>query len=390
MIQRYIRYARLGLRLLFPTPSEVRYARTIRASGLFDRDWYLACNPRLPRLCRMFPERHYVLVGEAAGLCPSPGFSPRAYSHLNPDQPQSGLPPLAHYIGKGRAENRHAREFPAGAQAPSLPAISPDQMALEPARYAIVLHVFYRDMWDEVATVIARQRFDYDLFVTLTLDETQPDDAIRTRILASFPKARIWTLPNHGRDILPFLHLAQSGLLAPYAAVCKLHTKKSPHRGDGDLWRQDLMNGVLGDPKRTTARLAAFQADPQAGLWVADGHRLAGAAWWGPNRARALAILAKSGLASDLDPLIFAAGSIYWVNRALLQRLAALPLTAADFEPEMGQVDGTTAHALERAFGLISLQAGLNILQTADLEKRCQEITDFSPAGTTAKEPDQS
>ena len=150
------------------------------------------------------------------------------------------------------------------------------------------------------------------------------------------------------------------------------------------------MRGVLGDPAQTMARLAAFQADPQAGFWVADGHRLAGASWWGPNRDRALAILTKAGLAPELDPLTFAAGSIYWLSRAQLQKLAALPLTAADFEPEMGQVDGTTAHALERAFVLISLQAGLHILETADLDGKGPENTDFSPAKTTAKEPDHS
>lgn len=386
MIQRYLRYARLGVRLLLPTRSELQYARTIRASGLFDRDWYLSCNPRLPRLCRMFPERHYVLVGEVAGLCPAPGFSPRAYSHLNPDQPASGLPPLAHYIGTGRAENRHARDFPAGAQAPGLPVLSPDQAPPSPARHAIVVHVYYRDMWDELAALIARQHFDHDLFVTLTKGDDLADDVMYSRILGAFPKARVWALPNHGRDILPFLHLAQSGMLAPYAAVCKLHTKKSPHRDDGDAWRQDLTNAVLGDPARTVARLASFEADPQAGLWVADGHRLSGAAWWGPNRDRAAAILTKAGLAPDLDPLIFAAGSIYWISSALLQQLAALPMTPADFEPEMGQVDGTTAHALERAFGLISLQSGLKTFQTSDLDGKRTEFTDFSPTGAVAKE----
>ena len=36
-----------------------------------------------------------------------------------------------------------------------------------PARFAIVLHLFYRDMWEEFATRLQRQCFPYDLFITL-------------------------------------------------------------------------------------------------------------------------------------------------------------------------------------------------------------------------------
>jgi hypothetical protein len=368
MFHRYLRYAKFGVRILLPSAAERRYERQIRASNVFDRDWYLSSNPRLPRLCRFLPERHYVLVGEVAGLCPSPDFSPRAYSHLNPDQTLSGQPPLAHYIAKGHAEGRRARDLPAGPQAPVLPVLLPDDSTLRPARHAIVLHLYYRDMWEEIAALITKQQIDYDLFVTLVAEPDHSDLAIRARILAAFPNARIWTFPNHGRDILPFLHLAQSGLLSSYAAVCKLHTKRSPHREDGDVWRQALFAGVLGDPVRTKQRLSAFKADPKAGFWVADGNRLVGRQWWGPNAAHAALLIARAGLHADRDRLIFAAGSIYWVTPALLQQLAALPVNAADFEPEMGQVDGTMAHALERIFGLVALRAKLCILQTSDLE----------------------
>ncbi|MFC3119954.1 rhamnan synthesis F family protein [Jhaorihella thermophila] len=95
-------------------------------------------------------------------------------------------------------------------------------------------------MWPEFAALLRAQRFAYDLYVTLTgsPEETAPTAAaIRT----AFPRARVWAMPNRGRDILPFLHLAQSGVLAPYAAVCKLHGKKSPiaemAMPGGSVWR---------------------------------------------------------------------------------------------------------------------------------------------------------
>lgn len=367
MTHRYLRYATLGLRILFPTPAEARYARMIKASGLFDRAWYLGTNPRLPRLCRWLPERHYVLVGEAAGLCPSPAFSPRAYMHMNPDLPAT-IRPFGHYILAGRAAGRAAHDQPIGEAAPALPVITAEDRPKQPARFAVVLHLYYPALWDEIAARLHQQHFGFDLFVTLP--ETGSDiAATRDRILAAFPKARLWCLPNHGRDILPFLHLVQSGLLAPYAAVCKLHSKKSPHRHDGDDWRRALLDGVIGPPARTKAQLRAFLADLDAGLWVANGHRTQGAQWWGPNRKRGAELLARVGLgdAAASADLVFAAGSIYWTKPASLAALAALAVTAADFEPEMGQVDGTTAHALERVFGLLIASAGLQIREAHEL-----------------------
>lgn len=363
-IKRLWRYAGLGIRLLIQGRARARYVRAVRASGLFDRGWYLACNPRLPLLCRLLPERHYVLVGEDVGLCPGPGFSPRAYSHLNPDQAASGLAPLAHYLAQG-GRARAVLDHPAGVLAPAFPAIAaPDPSA----PFAIVLHLYYRSMWPEIAAHLRNTGFAFDLFVTLTDDPTEADGEVRATILAAFPRAQIWTLPNHGRDLLPFLHLAQSGVLSPYAALCKLHTKTSPHRADGDHWRHALISGVLGHGAQTATRLATFCADPAAGLWVADEQRLSGPQWWGQNRARAAQLLARAGLDPDPEGLCFAAGSIWWISPSLLGRLAALPLGPADFELEMGQVDGTTAHALERAFGFVAADAGLRIVQSGELD----------------------
>lgn len=368
-LRRCLRYAFLGLRLLFPTPAESRYAKIIRDSGAVDRSWYLACNPRLPRLCRFLPERHYVLVGEAAGVCPSPHFSPRAYAHLNPDQAASGLAPLAHFLANGHATKRATVDHPAGKDAPVLPYIRASDRPIPPARFAIVLHLHYADTWEDFAARLSVQQFRFDLFVTLSQKSDTPDTELRTRIRARFPNARIWTLPNHGRDILPFLHLAKSGVLSSYSAVCKLHGKRSPHRKDGDDWRKALLDGVLGRGDRVMARLNAFLADPHAGLWVADRHRIAGAAWWGPNRARCLALLGRAGIVmGDPDELVFAAGSIFWMKPAAVARFADLPVTATDFEPEMGQVDGTTAHALERAFGALVQLGGARIRQASELD----------------------
>jgi hypothetical protein len=367
MIMRLLRQVRIVSRFLWPSRATRHYVRQIQASNQFDRAFYFGSNPRLRRLFRLAPERHYALFGEPAGLCPNPGFSPRAYLYNNPDL--AGARPLQHYIETGRAEQRTVLRTD-GAIGIEMPEPPGDPLPADPAPVAVSLHLYYHHMWPEFAERLAAQTFRFDLFVTLTggPEDTAP---LRDRIRATFPEARVWALPNHGRDILPFLWLLRSGLLSPYQAVCKLHSKKSPHRGDGDAWRQTLTEGVLGDAEVTQARLNAFLADTGAGIWVAEGQHYHGDDWWGMNRARTTELLARVGLNPDQDAqeLAFPAGSIYWAKPAVLERLDALALGPADFEPEQALVDGTTAHAIERAMGYLTRAAGAEIREPAQLDR---------------------
>lgn len=373
-MQKYLRYAVLGLRLLFPSPRAAHQARVIAQSGLFDRAWYLETNARLPWLCRFLPIRHYLLVGEKAGLCPSPSFSPRVWRSRHPDLP-AGISELFHYITSGAAaEGLEAGDHPAGARAPALPMLSAQDLPAYPAPQAVVLHLYYRDLWPEFAKRLQEQSFDFDLIVTLPEDPQSPDAAIRAAILRDFPQARIYSFPNHGRDLLPFLHLAQAGILAPYRAVCKIHTKKSPHRTDGAAWRGQLLDAVLGAPALIQARLARFLTlEPKAGIWIADGHILRGDSWWGANRARTTQLIERLDLPRT-PPLGFAAGSIFWISGGLLREIAQLPLSTQDFELETGQVDGTTAHALERLLGILAQAKGYSLLEGRDLDPSSPSI----------------
>ncbi len=367
MIPTLIRKVRTVLRYLFPTAEDRDYIALMRAEGQFDRDYYLASTPGLRRLFQIWPERHYVQLGEANGLCPNPRFSPRAYLFHNPDLDDPGIRPLLHYMRTGAAESRKVLAAAGGPAPGTLPRIESCDGPAPPAEVAILVHVYYPDFWAEMAPVLTAQRFGFDLFVTIS--EQSGAAALEARIAQTFPAARIWRMPNHGRDIFPFIHLLNAGIFEPYRAVCKLHSKKSPHRADGEAWRRSLIAGILGDPLRTEARLARFLADESAGFWVSDGHLFEGDQWWGINGARAAEILARGGLQLGDGPLRFPAGSIYWTKPPVLARLAALSLGAADFEPEQALVDGTTAHAVERIMGCLAQADGLQIRQSTDLDR---------------------
>lgn len=363
----------------------------IRRSGLFDKAFYRGCHPTLNALFLRFPERHYVIFGEAAGFQPNPVFSPTAYRRLNEDL-RNLRAPFLHYVRYGKRENRVIRLDPsAGAlRGPLLPPVLRQRAdAPEPAEFAIVVHIYYPDLWEELAATIKAAGIEHDLFVTYTNQGALSED-LPGRVQADFPEARVIAMPNHGRDIFPFVHLVNSGLLSPYRAVCKIHTKKSPHRPDGDEWRRHLIAGLL-PAQETRARLDRFLVDPTAALWVADGQHYEDARWWGANQAPTAKLLNRVEIRPDANVLSFPAGSMYWLKPLMLSMIRGLRLDQDDFELETAQVDGTTAHAFERALGYIASHAGLRICQASTLayppaapDEGAPQITVTPPAYVSA------
>lgn len=355
---------RVLTRFALPAPWRWRYVREAKRSRLFDRQFYRSANPSLHPLFRAFPERHYVTFGEAMGLRPNPEFAPRAYLAHNPDLRGKVAAPFLHYLRAGRYEQRVTKDLPPADRClsirpPSLPGRPPT------ARIAVVVHVYYHDMWPEIAEAITEAGIDHDLFVTIT-HKGAATEALIAEIRETRPDARVAAMPNHGRDIFPFLHLVNSGLLDGYDAIAKIHTKKSPHRQDGDLWRRHLIGGIL--PGSDSADLLdRFLADPNAAFWVADGQHFTGAEWWGSNRQKVAQLLRRVEIDANEFPLSFPAGSIYWLKPVIVAMLKGLRLGQDIFEPELGQTDGTLAHAVERALGHIVQAADMTIAQTSHL-----------------------
>lgn len=353
-------------RILVLTGEERRYLRAIRKSGLFDRTYYRGAYPGLNPIYLKYPEKHYIAYGEQLGYRPNPDFSPQAYLRYHPDVAEAGVPPFLHYVRVGHAEQRLTKELP---EVVALPAHGMPQVRFEHGRqtapYAVAVHVYYPDLWPEFAARLRRLRIPFDLYVTLTY-RGEETDALAEEIRADFPGAFVTPMPNRGRDILPFVTLLNAGAFDGYRAVCKFHTKKSPHRQDGDLWRQHLIEGILPETG-LEEKLEAFIEAPEAGFWVADGQHYTGTQWWGSNVEATRHLLQRIEIPLDREALSFPAGSIYWVKPLVLGLLRSLQLRLEDFDIEEGQVDGTLAHAIERVLGYLTARAGQKVLQTSEL-----------------------
>ena len=336
----------------------------MKASGRFDPDYYVSQLRRIG-FRRHLPLVHYLWSGERKGRRPFPDFSPLVYLTQHEEIIDANVSPLYHFItAQGRPAITVRTTSPEDFEA-KLAAIVAGRVDTARRPLAIHIHIFYYHLVPEMFELLDRLDVAADLFFTIV--EKPGFDAIAARIRARWPDGVVLASPNHGRDIYPFIALVNAGAFDRYALVGRIHTKKSVHRRDGDLWRRHLMTDILKNDGRVARIVARFAADPSCGIVVADGQYLTDERWWGESRARVGALCARIGITADDYPLGFPAGSMYWVRPSILAAFRRMQLAAADFEAESGQVDDTTAHAVERAMGTVARALGLTVVEVKDV-----------------------
>ncbi len=232
------------------------------------------------------------------------------------------------------------------------------------ARPCAVIHAWYPDVFDELLQALQRSGLAWRIVVT-----TSPErrDEIERIARARGLQAEVHAFANHGRDILPFLHVAGRLLDEGEDLVLKLHTKRSTHRADGEQWRNELVARLLA-PDRAAAIAQAFAAEPGLGLVAPEGHVQPLHFYWGANERNVRVLLSRLGIAQpNLEHDTFIAGSMFWARLPALRPLLDGHLQPSQFEAEAGQVDGTLAHAIERVFALAAREAGFRQATAAEL-----------------------
>jgi lipopolysaccharide biosynthesis protein len=252
------------------------------------------------------------------------------------------------------------------------------------SRVAVVVHVYYVDLVPQIIESLAAVPVPFDLIVTNSSGSPLELD---TSALAQLDRVQVFDIENHGRDILPLVSVVNAGLLDPYELVFKVHTKKSAWReahtelgGSGDQWRESFFSELAGSAGNVERVLNEFASDPALGILTSSGNVL-GPDFWGGDFDIVGSLLRRIQMDVDFDSLKFAAGSIYWVRGFLLQGLRAFELSADDFEDEEGQVDATTAHAIERILGIVAGEAGYDVRDATSLtsERQADAFTRYRP-----------
>ena len=230
-----------------------------------------------------------------------------------------------------------------------------------PMKLNVLIHAWYPDILDAILTRLAQVEANYRIHITTCPERLA---GIKGVVQRHGLQVEYHVAVNQGRDILPFLQWLARQPLEETSLILKLHTKLSPHRTDGVAWRDQLLEPLLC-PERFFQTVNAFQHDPSLGMVGPDHHHLALDQFIGAN-ARHIANLARRMDIPDmagLDPASsgFISGSMFWVRASALEPLVALDLDSEDFETELGQLDGTLAHAVERVLALAVGKAGYSV-----------------------------
>lgn len=131
-------------------------------------------------------------------------------------------------------------------------------------RLLVVVHVYYEELWKELAESITCLPVPFALRVTCV--QRLPE--ISAMVHATFPSAQVELVENRGFDIGPFLHVINSENLDDYDAVVKLHTKRNipPHyvmrvNVEGSRFRDLLLNFSRSPGRWSKALDTLFQRD---------------------------------------------------------------------------------------------------------------------------------
>ena len=267
-------------------------------------------------------------------------------------------------------------------------------------RTAVVVHLYYDELIDEIIDHAARVPGEVDLFITTT-DETK-----RAAIRAAVDR-RGWTErtevrlveSNRGRDISAFFVGCADVLTDErYEFIVKIHGKKSVQDGwnAGQWFKRHLLENLLPNEGYAANLFALFQKHGTLGLVVPPvvhmGYPTLGHAWF-LNKGPAGKLLRQLGVSTPLDDStpVSPYGSMFIARREALRPIVDAGFTWDDFPGESGYQDGTLAHVLERIVSYAAhgegfhtrtvMNARMAAISHTFLEYKLQELASFVPYG---------
>lgn len=218
---------------------------------------------------------------------------------------------------------------------------------------AVVLHLHYEELWGDIKLYLdSLAETGFDLYVTVT------SSASGVKVAKDYPNAHIELVENRGRDILPFLKVLKTIKDMGYVAVCKIHSKRSVYRQDGDKIRDELLDALLGSSVIAAEIIERFSKQPDLGLIAAQKYLI-------PHTdhnmtfSREVVATLSTALGLDFSYDEFAAGSMFWFKPEALESI--LSIEKSLFEVEDGLADGTLAHGVERVICTVVKSAKYNV-----------------------------
>lgn len=280
-----------------------------------------------------------------------------------------------------------------------LPDRAEDAPPTRTPRIAVLAHLYYDDMVDEVMGYVTNIPYPYDLYVTTNTDEKKKRiEQALARYALPFVDVRV-TEQNRGRDMGSlFITLRDVLLSGKYDYACRVHSKKSPQNSYnmGLLFKRHMFDNLLCSKGYVANVIAMFEQDPLLGMVMPPVVQIAyptlGHSWFA-NREPARHWAGILGIKVNFDDSTPMApyGTMFWFRPEAIGEITAHEFEWTDFAEEPNHVDGSLAHVLERLLGYSVMSRGYHLrcvfnrywaaINYTKLEYKLQRLAALLPNG---------
>ena len=217
-------------------------------------------------------------------------------------------------------------------------------------KIAIHVHVHYCEQIEAIADYLSNMPFEYDLYVSVTSNEAKSLCIKHFNGLVYLTKMTVEIVPNRGRNVAALICTFSNALLQ-YDYIGHFHTKKSAHLGNHvTMWGEYLYEKLLGS-EHAIRCIFTLMKDPNCGIVYPKNYsKLGYAAYsWMSNKKLSSELAGKLNLTNLNNGFInFPAGFMFWAKIDAVRPILTSGLDVLNFEEELGQLDGTLSHSIER------------------------------------------
>lgn len=227
-------------------------------------------------------------------------------------------------------------------------------------RIAIQIHLFYTDTIDEIINNLNEMPYSFDCYISTDTKLKQHEIEVLFKNKCKASKTIVDVFPNRGRDVAPFI-VQMSSVINEYDYVCHIHSKKTTTADYGDMWRKYLYKHLFGCKEYLIQLFDMFENDARLGLIFPEIYPvLEKQAHWGGNLEKCEAFLQDLDLNDIHLPMTpnFPVGNMFWMRTSSVLNVFNHNITFDMFEEELGQINSTLAHAIERCWVYISENNG--------------------------------
>jgi FMN phosphatase YigB (HAD superfamily) len=345
---------------------DLREYELVKVSGLFNEGFYTERVSDLP--VGKDALAHY-LESDGWDIPASPKFNGAYYLLNNPDVAEAGWNPLIHYVLFGRDEGRsaHMPHMPGRVDRRILPKNRMSNKVPKNTSLVVVVHAFYPEVFEEVVRYLKNIPISFKLCVGVPHEEGKKiiEEVFKKEKLTATLDCRI--AQNRGRNFGTLVSLFGEEV-KNHEILLHVHTKKSLYRGteQGD-WRQAIFDGLMGSVDLVSTFLCTFSTNKCVGILYPTAFK--GMPYWGyhwlSNVGVGRYLLDRLGFphAKTSGYLDYPIGGMFWARVEAIRPLFEANITYDDFPPEEGQIDGTLAHAIERAVSVLSKERGYQFVE---------------------------